>query len=603
MSILYDLLDKMIGKINSCVKTVNGVAPDASGNVEVAGGSGEGGGGGTPNAVQYVPQTLTDAQKTQARTNIGAGVPVTIDSSLTTTGAAADAKTVGDRFSAVNENLDMAIMSGPLMQDGALTWNGVIGDREYVVAMQEGPMLVALVRVSEDVVNVTEALLETPVLQAFGILESVPFQEVFPVPLSPMGGGAYATEGFFLVPSDNFVLPGGEMPIVFPKAGVYTMLISFSDGVISLPMQWGAGLWIPGYSFSSGGGGASKYFEKTTSIKHVGDTLTWDGEIGGRVYGEATTSNDQFTSTTRFVKVSDITPSMEEIADAADAQMTINNGSGEDEVYGSLTTEEFDGGMGYSIGGVPIDGSSSIILKMIHVVSAAPVTISGVTLSEPGVYFLDSYLNGSRWIYTASFTIPGYDFIISSTDEIIKTEHLPEALRFGEIETEIRGDTLTWDGNASGLVGIEGTHFRVSDAIPSPAQLQAGGTVTRSDGELLTFSAPSETQNGLSSIAGLVYVLHQNITYGEYTYPAGVYLAKGVFYISSFTINGYDGFVTKDVQLVTIDPKYLPAGIGGGGGGSALPPVTTSDAGKFLRVSSSGAWAVEAVPNAEGARF
>lgn len=72
------------------------------------------GGGGSANAVQYVAQELTDAQKTQARENIGAGtssfsgsyndltskptIPtqVTIDSTLTESGQAADAKAVGD---------------------------------------------------------------------------------------------------------------------------------------------------------------------------------------------------------------------------------------------------------------------------------------------------------------------------------------------------------------------------------------------------------------------------------------------------------------------------------------------------------------------------
>lgn len=71
-------------------------------------------GGGSPNAVQYVKQELTDAQKTQARENIGAGtssfsgsyndltdkptIPtqVTIDSTLMQSGQAADAKAVGD---------------------------------------------------------------------------------------------------------------------------------------------------------------------------------------------------------------------------------------------------------------------------------------------------------------------------------------------------------------------------------------------------------------------------------------------------------------------------------------------------------------------------
>ena len=35
----------------------------------------------------------------------------------------------------------------------------------------------------------------------------------------------------------------------------------------------------------------------------------------------------------------------------------------------------------------------------------------------------------------------------------------------------------------------------------------------------------------------------------------------------------------------------------------ALPPVTSSDAGKFLRVSSAGTWAAENIPNAEEANF
>lgn len=53
---------------------------------------------------------------------------------------------------------------------------------------------------------------------------------------------------------------------------------------------------------------------------------------------------------------------------------------------------------------------------------------------------------------------------------------------------------------------------------------------------------------------------------GGITYPTGFYLnCNEDFYVSSFTINDYNGFVTKSTELVTIDPKYLPAGIGGGG--------------------------------------
>lgn len=40
-----------------------------------------------------------------------------------------------------------------------------------------------------------------------------------------------------------------------------------------------------------------------------------------------------------------------------------------------------------------------------------------------------------------------------------------------------------------------------------------------------------------------------------------------------------------------------------GGGGGALPAVTAADAGKFLRVSSSGSWAAETVASASGGEF
>lgn len=56
--------------------------------------------------------------------------------------------------------------------------------------------------------------------------------------------------------------------------------------------------------------------------------------------------------------------------------------------------------------------------------------------------------------------------------------------------------------------------------------------------------------------------------------------------------------VTQHAYSV-INEKYLPSNIGG----SALPEVTTNDAGKFLRVSSDGDWAVESIPNAEEATF
>jgi len=57
--------DRLISGTN--IKTINNTSLLGSGNIVIQGG------GSDPEAVKYTPQTLTDAQKAQARTNIGAG--------------------------------------------------------------------------------------------------------------------------------------------------------------------------------------------------------------------------------------------------------------------------------------------------------------------------------------------------------------------------------------------------------------------------------------------------------------------------------------------------------------------------------------------------
>lgn len=61
----------------------------------------------------------------------------------------------------------------------------------------------------------------------------------------------------------------------------------------------------------------------------------------------------------------------------------------------------------------------------------------------------------------------------------------------------------------------------------------------------------------------------------------------------SYTISITYGGGYEEI-IHTIDEKYLP---------TPLPPVTTSDVGKFLRVSSTGEWVAESISNAEEASF
>lgn len=55
-------------------------------------------------------------------------------------------------------------------------------------------------------------------------------------------------------------------------------------------------------------------------------------------------------------------------------------------------------------------------------------------------------------------------------------------------------------------------------------------------------------------------------------------------------------YTSGGIQPVPFDEKFIPKSV-------KLPSVTTSDAGKFLRVSSKGKWEAQSIPNAEEASF
>lgn len=152
-------------------------------------------------------------------------------------------------------------------------------------------------------------------------------------------------------------------------------------------------------------------------------------------------------------------------------------------------------------------------------------------------------------------------------------------------ETTVMGDTLTWDGNTSGLYNVLGMLYLVSESVPTLEELQQGGTITFNvNGEVITETFTSDGVIDLSSDGmaenliivfgedAVVYIATQdNATLVEEdettTFEkAGIYFITqdGSFY-SAFTINGYTDF--EMVEIKTIDPKYLPSG---------------SDSGKFV---------------------
>ena len=156
-------------------------------------------------------------------------------------------------------------------------------------------------------------------------------------------------------------------------------------------------------------------------------------------------------------------------------------------------------------------------------------------------------------------------------------ETLPEHLQFGN-EIVVGGDTLTWDGNTDGLEDFEGVFYHVSDAYPTLAEAQNGGLGTFSIGATGSLTAMDMTEalgfecyqlylNGETPVA---LCSSQNFEKdGVQLYKGAYLLTEGGMYVSSLTINGYNGFTTKTIK--PLDEKYMP--------------VLTSPSGKKFKIT------------------
>lgn len=470
----------------------------------------------------------------------------------------------------IQEKIDAFSQSIFLAMPGALQWDGAIGDKAYIT-IDSGSDPMTLVHISDEYPNITSLFGEDgPTSALIGITMLEEF-EAMEVPMTVTDdGGIIINEMFIIAPRDNYIMN----EIVFPKKGVYTMAMSVK--ALGLPYDfsiiYGSALYIMGHVFKSENESASKYFETITSrsIEEVGDTLTWDGNIDGRVHFEFVIAEGKAV----IVKISDTILTKDDLAQGFSASMNINGTIQNEVVSGEEAQAMFQE-----------DGFAELL--GCFVVPYDRYNTDMFIFPEAGIYFVHTMIPTFGEQRYESITVPGYNFtkINASFQEVIKTEHLPEALRFGNITTrtensttETLGDTITWDGvsgdNIGAAFGV--TLVKKADFNMTLEELSAATiTLTNSEGATITaivniYDNVAEIEDGSGYKYIYVTTVDNYMLEGILNLPtAGFYFMNdGGPYCTSLTIDGHvftntTTTVTEETNLVKIDPKYLPDDIGG----------------------------------------
>lgn len=283
-----------------------------------------------------------------------------------------------------------------------------------------------------------------------------------------------------------------------------------------------------------------------------GDTLTWDGNTEGLVSVDA--SGD---GSIMFYHVADCIITMSDLenggtigyADGTNSELLSDLGTATEQSYFDM-------------------GNSYVVTFMDNVV------MDTTLLPKKGLYFLENEDFGIR-----TFTINGYT---GFTKETIKTEVLPEHLQFGQ-EIEVAGDTLTWDGNTEGLEILKSPDgddiIRLTGSTLTASDIANGGKITFvGDFGIINESVDATSFEMSPDNYGAQILMNDDLTFVAFliTVPYDNYIVetsgatfpkKGLYYSPiagnitqlSFTINGYNGFITKTVT--PIDQKYLPDNI------------------------------------------
>ena len=294
------------------------------------------------------------------------------------------------------------------------------------------------------------------------------------------------------------------------------------------------------FEVTGDGSAVNKYFTPTDK-----DILTWDGNTSGL-----------FNIDNIVYKISDEAPTIEDASEGGLFKLVGVDG----ELVSNFTSEHVSEWTEdiYAIYGNP-KGTIVVVNK------------DGASYDEYGYYGLEKgvYVSSENNEYIEEVIFDGYKFNNSVLKDAYAPKHSYTWEDIGENKLKTGGNTVTSNDT------VYGRYRKVSDATPTLAEVQNGGTLSYYNtadgsisGELITTNYPEGDLTVMNVTKGVVIAydgvplvvvaFEDGVEILYNTYEKGTHFNQGAlnFCVHSLTINSYAGFPTTETKK--IPEKYLP---------------------------------------------
>lgn len=212
------------------------------------------------------------------------------------------------------------------------------------------------------------------------------------------------------------------------------------------------------------------------------------------------------------------------------------------------------------------------------ILSAIQSGIDVVIKYSDYIFYLEHFNSSTIWFrqidHFANINDDGYEGVVS-TGIVVTSDSAKIAGDTKLIPLVVTGNLVTDEVPAEGYyVDTDTTLQHLQDAIDSKMPIEIRVHDSNNAIDCFYFYAKDD---------------HDNIEFRKY-----MDISADSRYLTTYTITPFSNNADGTLRCILSNRNTaLPI----------IPSVTTADSGKFLRVSSSGKWAAQAVPNAEEASF